>query len=438
MLRPHIVILGAGFGGVYTAKKLAPLVRRGELDVTIVNRTNSFLFTPLLHEVATGGLSPRTVAEPLREIFVGMGIRIIEGVAESIDPEEREVVVTGTDGQTGTKKLSLAYDYLVIATGAETNYYGIPGAAENALPLKTLADAARIRNRVIEAFEQASRAESAEARRALLSFAVVGGGPTGVEVAAELAEFADTIAHRYFGDKALSEGISPSFALLNASKDLLEQFQPQLRQAARTHLGRKGVRIMLEAAVTSITREGLMLATGKAVPASLVVWAAGVKALFPKFVGQPAGQPPLMPALTSGRLAVGPDFRLQGSDRIFAMGDAAAYVDPAPPASRPLPQLAQVAQAEASVVARNIVALARGKPKALASFTYHSKGSLVSLGEWFAIGQIYSVRIKGGFAWWVWRTVYLSKFASWKKRIRIGFEWFLQLFFTRDITKISL
>ena len=396
-----------------------------------MNRTNSFLFTPLLHEVATGALDPRTVAEPLREIFVHTGVKIVQGWVESIRAADRTIMVKSEHESTPLK-----YDYLVVATGAETNFYGIPGAKENALPLKSLADAELIRDRVIDAFEQAILADDPSKRRELLSFAIVGGGATGVEVAAELAEFVCGMVRRYYGgahcrpdDPRHCRPEEPSISLIHAGKELLEQFSPVLRRAAMDNLEKKHVSIRLASTVASISKNGLILATGESFPASIIIWSAGVKANIPKFDD-------VSPTLIGGRIAVDSCFRMIGADRIFAMGDVAAYIEAvsAGSASKSLPQLAQVAQSESKTVASNILALVYGRP--LRDFHFHSKGSMVSVGQWFAIGEIYSIKIAGRFAWWMWRTIYLFKFASWKKRVRIGFEWFLEMFFPRDITKI--
>lgn len=430
-MRPHIVILGAGFGGVYVAKRLARAVKRGEVDVTIVNRTNNFLFTPLLHEVATGGLNPRSVAEPLREIFVGTNMRIIEGEADSIGTAARSISI-----KEELRSTSLKYDYLVVATGAETNYYGIPGAREHSLPLKSLRDATVIRNAVIEAFEEAVTIENPKERRDALSFFVVGGGATGVEVAAELVEFIDEMVDRYYkntdcppDDPKRCKREESTVTLIHADKELLSQFSSPLRAYAHKHLSRKGIKVRLNTAVTSVAKNSITLSSGETLPASIVIWSAGVKAAVPNFEDA-------KPTLTGGRIAVDSHFRLLGSDRIFAMGDVAAYMDTSGSSNpKPLPQLAQVAESEADIVAMNLLAVIRKEP--LRDFRYRSKGSLVSVGQWFALGEIYSMDIAGAFTWWLWRTVYLFKFASWKKRIKIGFEWFLALFFPRDITKVN-
>ncbi len=414
--KPHILILGAGFGGVYVAKKLLKKVRSGAIDLTIVNRTNYFLFTPLLHEVATGALTPNSVAEPLREVFFGTKVRVVQGIVEGIDSIQKIVTVSGTP---------IAYDYLVVATGAETNYYGINGAEEHSLPLKNLYDAARIRARVIDAFEKAVIAKDNCERARLLSFAVVGGGATGVEMAAELTEFVAGISKRYY-PMMHWDPEEAQVSIIDTGPELLQMFAPKLRAAAKNRLLKEGVILHQNSAVTSVTPDGLTLSNNTTIPASIVIWSAGVKAIIPKFIGD-------QPVLVKGRMSVNTFFQVALgasstiAENIFAHGDVAGY-------PTPVPMLAQVAEAEATIVARNIIALL--SQKKLSDFTYRSKGSMVSVGQWFAIGEIFSLRVSGKLTWWLWRTVYISKFASIKKRIRIMFEWALELFFPRDITKI--
>ena len=436
MLKPHIVILGAGFGGTYLAKKLLPHVKKGRIDVTIVNRTNYFLFTPLLHEVATGSLSPTSVAEPLREIFHGTGVRIAQGTVESIDRTGKVVKLSGH-----SRECIIPYDYLVIATGAETNYYGIPGAEKFAYPLKDLRDAARIRSRVIDAFEQAMLTADATERAALLSFVVVGGGATGVETAAELADLIQGMVRRYYShtkdcDPADSRHYKPEeprVVLIHTGPQVLQMFKPSLRAAAEKRLRESGVMLQLESTVTEVTNVGIKLSSGMMIPSHTIIWAAGVKAIIPHFDGD-------QPALIGGRLAVDEYFRVNGDKHIFALGDAAGYVDREILAADPtktvtLPMLAQVASAESAAVARNLVASIREIQ--LSPFRYRSKGAMVSVGQWFALGEIFSLNIAGRLTWWMWRTAYLFKFASWKKRLRIAFEWTLELFYPRDITKLT-
>jgi NADH dehydrogenase len=433
MLRPHIVILGAGFGGMYVARHLKHLAKKGAIDLTIVNETNYFLFTPLLHEVATGSLAPASVAEPIREIFAHSGVRIVQGTVEAIDRGTKTVHILGDINSEETHhhpSHDIKYDFLVIATGAATNYYNIPGADIFTYPLKTLSDAALIRDRIIDSFEEAVLSLDPALRAKLLSFAIVGGGATGVETAAEVADFVDGIVKRYYndtdckpGDPPLCSPEEPTVSLIHTGPELLQVFAPSLRAAAEKRLRQRKVVLHLGSTVTEVSPHGLKLSNNTTVPASTVIWAAGVKPSMPRFEG---GEP----AITAGRLAVDEYFRLQGDERVFALGDMAAYVD----VDVLMPMLAQVAVGQAKIVAHNIRAVINKKSQK--TFHYHSKGSMVSVGSWFAIGEIYSMKISGKLTWWLWRSVYLFKFFSWKKRIRIVLSWTLNTFYPRDITKL--
>jgi NADH dehydrogenase len=440
MIKPHIVILGAGFGGSYVARNLLSLVKKDQADVTIVNETNYFLFTPLLHEVATGALAPRSVAEPLREIFAGTKVKVCQGSVSSIDQKRRVVTILG--GVNGDDihhrvKHEIPYDFLVIATGAKTNYYNIPGADIHTYSLKTLADAAAIRSRVIDSFEEAVLCNDPVTRARLLSFIVVGGGPTGVELAGELKELVDGMVKRYYHDASclLDEAGScapdePVISLVHAGPELLQQFDPSLRARAAGHLKKMGIQLYLGSSVISVSPRGIELSNNTSVAASTVIWAAGVAPALPSFEGD-------QPALVGGRLAVDTHFRLQGDERVFAVGDVAGYADNLHSTSEKpmtLPMLAQVAVREATIVAKNIQRAMQGKE--LKAFTYRSKGAMVSIGQWFAIGEIYAMDIAGRLTWWLWRTVYLFKFLSWKKRLRIVIDWTLDMFYPRDITKL--
>lgn len=417
MKKPHIVILGCGFGGMYVARRLAPAVRKGTIDVTVVHRTNYFLFTPLLHEVATGGLGPMSVSEPLREIFAGTGIRVRQATATQIDGAKKQIHL-----ENGT----IAYDALVIATGADSNFFGTPGADTFALPLKTLQDAVTIRERVIHALERALCAPTKAEQHALLSFIVVGGGATGVELMAELVEFIVGVARRYYQteQRPFSEK-DITLTLVSSGKDILSSFPQNIRSAAEKRLRAKGVTLRLETSVAAVTADGVILKDGAHIPSATVLWMAGVQPLLPKIIGSE-------PQVARGRLCVDPFFRVPEMPQVFAMGDVAVRVIDGKP--EPLPMLAQVAVAEAKTVADNVLAAMRGA--ALRTFAFKPKGVLVSLGQWYAVGEIFSTALRGRFAWWIWRTVYLFKFASWKRRLRIAFEWTINLFYPRDITTV--
>ena len=410
--KPHIAVVGAGFGGVYAAKRLARLLG-DEADITLIGRDNYFLFTPLLHEVATGGLSPRSVIEPVAEIFRGTSVHFCQGEVHGIDFGAKTV---------SSDNCSFVYDYLIMASGAKTNTYGVPGAAEHALKLKTLSDAVTLRKRVIESIKKASRTTDDAERKRLLSFVVVGAGPTGVELVTELAEFVFQVAKSYYG-KALSAH-EISITLIASGPEVIPQFSSKVRAKALAVLRKKGVEVLLGTAVTKVLPDGVQ--TSRFVPAGTVVWVAGVEASFPEMKGETHMH-------KSGRLMVNEFLQIQGHTESFAVGDGAIL--PIKEGEPPVPQLAQTAVQEAQIAAANIAALIRGQG-VLTPFTYHSKGMLVSLGAWQAAGDIFGMHPSGTLMWFLWRTVYLFKFNSWRKRLSIVSEWTINLFSPRDISEI--
>lgn len=416
MSRPHVVIIGAGFGGVYTARYLLPYVEKKLIDVTIINRTNYFLFTPLLHEVATGGLRPTSVSESLREIFRNTRIEIYQDDVKSVDTKNQNII-TGTN--------TIKYDYLVIASGAETNYYNIPGAKENTLPLKSLIDAVNIRAKIINAFEKAVLTNDETEKKKLLSFVVVGGGATGVETVAEIAEFVSEIKNKYYKKNKKYKISNTSIFLVSSGNELLKPFDARIRKQAEIRLKEIGVNILLNTQVTSVEQGILNFPHNRSISAETIIWAAGVIPTIPKFIEQEV-------ALISDRIKTNRFLAVESHPNIFVLGDSAGVQNGEK--NLPHPMLAQVAVNQAKVLAENIIASVKNKP--LSPFIYKSKGDLISFGHWYAAGDIYGIVIHGRLTWWVWRTVYLFTFNSWQKRIRIAFEWTIDLFFPRDITKI--
>ena len=414
--KPHIVIIGAGFGGVYTAKYL--LHKLGDTaDVTLVSRDNYFLFTPLLHEVATGSLSHWSVVEPVAEIFRGTHLHFCQGEVHNID-----LVGKSVQGE----NCSFQYDYLVIASGAETNTYGIPGVAEHSLKLKTLSDAVTLRKRVIESIKKASHEDDQAERKRLLSFVIVGAGPTGVELAAELAEFIFQVAKSYYASALSAHEIS--ITLIASSPDIVPQFSPKVRERALAILTRKGIEILLGTAVTKVSADGVEVKSGF-IPAGTIIWVAGVEASLPPIAGE-------VHMHKSGRLMVNEYLQAEEHTDVFALGDGAIL--PMKEGEQPVPQLAQVAVQEAKVVAKNISFLmSASRPRAqLTRFVYHQKGMLISLGSWQAAGDIFGWHPSGHLMWFLWRTIYLFKFNSWRKRLSIVVEWTINLFTPRDISEI--
>ena len=401
-MKKRIVIIGGGFGGVYTAKHLARHASKN-LEIILISERNYFLFTPLLHEVATGSLSPTSVTEPLREIFRKGEVKIKISRVSEINKDDGFVML-------GSEQIK--FDYLVIATGAKINDFGLPGVLENTIGLKSLEDAIEIRKKVIEIYER-ELTEVVNRKEKLLNLVIIGGGPTGVELAAELDDFVSEIENDY--KKSKKSGLRTKIYLINSADELLVQFPKSLRDEARRVLEKKRIGILNNFYVNKVEKGKIFNREGEEIRADLIVWTAGV-----------------MPNTKNGqRVLTNEKLQVLGYEKIFAMGDMGNISK----LTNPLPMLAQVAVAEAPVVANNILALINKKP--LQDFDFESKGLLVSLGKFKAVGQISGITITGFLAWFIWRTIYLFKFNSWKKRFRIMFEWTISLFSPRDITQVK-
>ncbi len=409
--KPHIVILGAGFGGIYSFLHLRTYLSAKEADITIINRTNYFLFTPLLHEVATGGLAHHQVTESIRAIAHKKGITLHVAEVQKINTKEKTVE---------TSVGVVPYDYLIIATGATTEFYGTPGAAEKTFVLKTLQDAIRIRNQCIDTFEKAVETKDPEMRKKLLTFVLVGGGATSVELAAEMAElFFDTLL-KFFCGKIRKEEIKIN--LVVGEKEVLSSFRKGMRNEAQKVLSKSGVHVRTGVRVTSIDDTGAMLSDGSRIETMNVMWLGGIKPNVPVAdveLGNPKAR---------GRIIVDTNLRVKEQQAMYALGDVATFE------TESIPTHAQAAVQEAPIVARNIISEIRGR-QVRAVFQYRPVGDLVSLGQWHAIGYLFNILWTGPLAWFIWRTVYLFKFASWPKRIKIAVDWTIDMFYPRDITR---
>jgi NADH:ubiquinone reductase (H+-translocating) len=410
----RILIIGNGFGGVYALKSLHNLFHNDpNVHITLVGENNYFLFTPLLHEVATGGISPENIIEPLQKVLGCCLDTFHMGKATKINLAAHTVEVG---------EAVLAYDYLILAPGAETNFYGTPGAEQYSLPLKTLQHAIAIKNRAITQVEQASYVLDREVRRRMLTFVVVGGGPTGVELAAELAEFVkDTFAH-YYSKEVIAD---ISIIVVQKGSELLTQFDTKLRTQSFETLIKKGVAVMLGTAVSEVGADYIKVNDTQMIPTETVIWVAGVKPASLNFDTEVTQAP-------DGKLVTNEYLQLKRHSDVFVIGDLASVVSAS--GAMPLPALAQVAVKEGAFVATNIQMAMNGKP--LRPFVYKSSGGLVSLGQWMAVGEINHIYFSGRIAWWIWRTVYLSKLISWQKKLGVMFDWTLDLFSARDISKL--
>lgn len=407
----RIVIIGAGFGGIYTFLYLRKYLKRGHLEIIFINKTNYFLFTPLLHEVASGSIPQMHAAEAIREIIHGYPADLFLAEAETVDTEKKIVHTNVGD---------IAYDYLVLSTGATTNFFGAQGASEHSFELKDLNDAIHIRNHIINDFEEASKLDDPEQRKKKLSFAVVGGGPTGVELAAELSEFFYETFEKLY-EKIITKN-EVSLYLVNSGPTLLKQIPTSLGKRAEKILRHKRVKIVPNSHAVEVRSDGLVLDNGQTIPTENVFWAAGVKPCIPKIVQQ-------FEYSRSGRILVNEFLQVKGYEDIFAIGDVASFAQD----GHELPMLAQVAVREGKALAPNIIAKINGAP--METFRYNSLGTLVSLGQWNAVGDVLGLRVSGFAVWVIWRFVYISKFASFAKRMKIFNDWTINFFYPRDITK---
>jgi NADH dehydrogenase len=392
----HVVIIGGGFGGLAAAKAL----RGSEVRVTLLDRRNHHLFQPLLYQVATATLSPGDIASPIRWILRHVrNERVLLGEASRIDVIRRRIDLA--DGG------AIDYDYLMVATGATHAYFGHPEWAEHAQGLKTLEDALEIRRRILLAFERAEREEHAARQRELLTFVVVGGGPTGVELAGTLAEIAQQTLRDEF--RAI-DTTRARIVLVEAGGTILPAFPAKLREAARAALVRLGVEVRENVAVTHVDAHGV-LAGSERLDAGTVLWAAGVAASpLVATLGAPVDR--------AGRALVQADLSLPGHPEVFVIGDAAAFLHQGGVA---LPGVAQVAIQQAVHAARNILRLSAGRPTT--HFTFHDKGSMAIVGRGAAIADLGRVHLSGFPAWLAWLFLHIFMLIGFRNRLVVLLQW---------------
>lgn len=401
-----IVILGAGFAGVSAYRRLINRGRISEFKVVVISRSGHFLFTPLLHEAAAGHIDELDPVVPLGQVF--RPGEFIKAEVQGVDFKKKTV---------DTSNGEVSYDYLIIAGGSETEFYGVPGARQNALTLKTIDDAVRVKNLIVLRLKEISSGNVSPGKT---TFVVVGGGATGVELIAELADLFNRAAARQF-----SSGNNPfRIILLDGREELLIRFPKFMRDEARKALNKAGVVLELGARVLEVISSGIRYAKeGKELflESENVIWTAGVRPVDIKTTPEVAR--------IGGRIAVD-RFLMTDISGVFAAGDGAIIKDD----YESSPYLAQAAETQARTVADNIISLIRGQ--SLRPFKYHSRGRLVSLGRFRAIGEVAGVRIGGLFGWWMWRTVYLFKIPSLKKRLMLVLRWTLDIFSRRDLPEV--
>lgn len=409
--RPQVVIVGGGFGGLYAARRL----RQAPVDLTLIDRRNFHLFQPLLYQVATGALSPGEIASPLRYVLRGNPhARVWLAEVTDIDAERRQVIFSGG---------RVDYDFLVLATGANPHYFGHEQWAPFAPGLNTIEDATEVRQRIFSAFEHAEREPDEFRRRALLTFVIVGGGPTGVELAGALAEVANETLRNDF------RNINPAEAeilLIEGTERVLPALAPDLSAKAELALIRLGVRPRTKAMVTAIEPGSVTLKVDdreERIGTCTVLWAAGVRA---SALGRVLSERTGAELDRAGRVLVGPDLSVPGHPEIFVIGDLSSFPHQT---GRPLPGVAPVAMAEGRYVARLIGARARGKT--LPPFRYFDKGSLATIGRHRAVADFGRLHLSGLVAWLAWLFVHLMYLVEFDNRLLVFIEWAYN-YFTRN------
>jgi len=394
---PHVVIVGAGFGGLQAAQVLT----RKRVRVTVIDRRNHHLFQPLLYQIATAGLSPADIAVPIRSVLRDTPMTdVIMAEVHSIDVAAHKLHLQDGDA-------AVSYDYLILATGATHSYFGHSEWARYAPGLKTLEDATEIRGRVLLAFEEAEKARSAEERQALLTFVIVGGGPTGIEMAGAIAELARYALARDF------DHINPQLAhiiLVEAGPRLLAQFDPEISKKAVSPLERLGVQVLCNQRVTDITAAGVQMGD-TFLPARTVIWAAGVA---PSPLAKDLG----VPLDRTGRVLVSPDLTIPGRPNIYVIGDLAAV---AWPGHDTVPGMAPAAMQEGRHAAANILRQIDNKPPL--PFHYKNKGMMATIGRASAVVDLGRTKFSGGFAWITWLFVHIMYLIGFRNRILVLFQW---------------
>ncbi len=392
---PRVVVVGGGFGGLEAAKTL----RHAPADVTLCDRNNYHLFQPLLYQVATGGLAPGEIAAPIRRVVRGQAnISVLLENVDDIDLERKEVV--HRDGP-------IPYDYLIVATGARHAYFGHEGWEAAAPGLKTIEDALDIRRRIYLAYEEAERCPDPGRLPGLLDFVVIGGGPTGVELAGAIAEIARRTLRRDFRriDPTTSRVI-----LIEAGSRVLPSFPPDLSRRAQATLEAMGVEVRLGTAVSDVSPEGVRLGD-EWIESRTVIWAAGVEA-------SPLGRSLGPPADRAGRIEVLPDLSLPGHPEVFLVGDLALARGAN---GGVMPGLAPVAMQEGRLAARNVIRRIAGQPTQ--PFVYHDRGALATIGRRAAVAEIRGLRLTGVLAWLTWLFVHILYLIGFDNRIAVLWHW---------------
>ncbi|MCV0430758.1 NAD(P)/FAD-dependent oxidoreductase [Nitrosopumilus sp.] len=429
--KKKIVILGGGFAGVECARQLeSEFGDDPEIELVMVSEDNFLLFTPMLPQVASGMIETRHIVLPIRTVC--KKTKFYEGRVKNIDPYGKLVTLWGTGDK---RSISIHYDFLVVALGSETNFFGMADVEKNAYTMKTLNDAVMLRNRVIDMLEQAENETNPILRKSFLNFVVVGGGFAGIETAGELMDLLLDARKHY--PTIHKEDLK--VIVLEALGMILPGFNEKLADFAKDKLVERGIDIRLKTAVTSFDgnevttksldenpRDSIDTSKVDSIITKTLIWTAGVtpvntikRSMF---------------KTEKGKVIVNDYLEVADFPGVFAIGDCALHIDPE--TKRPLPPTAQIAEAQAKIAAKNLVSLIKNSEKE--KFVYHSKGQMAIIGKRSGIATFLGMNISGFWAWLIWRNVYLSKITTFDKKIRVFLDWTIDLFFDRDISRLKL
>jgi NADH dehydrogenase len=403
----RVVVVGAGFGGLEAVAHLDGMFRRDpDVEILLLSDQNYLLFTPLLPQIASSYTDPRHIVQAVREIRGGRKFRFRREAVRAVDVAGRSVILDSG---------AIGYDALVLAPGARTEFFNTPGARENCWDYKSLQQAVELRERIIDLCEHADHTEDAAGRRTMLTFVVVGGGYTGIELVTEMRDFLFRYAARKY------RGIDASeirLIVLEALPDVLRGIGPKLAEHARRRLHVSGIEVRTSTRVTRVNPDSVEINGNETLTADTIIWTAGVRAseLIESLPG---------PHDRIGRAVVNAHLQIEGHPEIFIVGDSSAAIN-----AQDAPRVAPVAIEQGRVAARNIAHLWRGEP--LESYEYASKGMLVSLGMNYAVVNIAGIQISGYFAWLFWNAVHLYKLVGVKKQLQVAGDWMLGLIFPRD------
>jgi len=428
--KKKIVILGSGFAAVECAKKLEnEFGNDPEIDLVMIGEDNFLLFTPMLPQVASGMIETRHIVFPIRTIC--KKTKFYEGRIKNVDPYGKLVTLWGTGDK---RSISIHYDFLVVALGSETNFFGMADVEKNAYTMKTLNDAVMLRNRIIDMLEQAENETNPILRKSFLNFVVVGGGFAGIETAGELMDLLLDV-RKYYPSIQKDD---LKVIVLEAMGEILPGFNKKLAEFAKQKLKERGIDIQLKKAVTSFDGNEVTIKTLDETPKDSIDQSE-INSIITKTLIWTAGITPVntikrsMFKTEKGKIMINDFLEVEKFPGVFAVGDCALFVDPV--TNRPFPPTAQIAEAQAKMAAKNLISLIKNSEKE--KFVYHSKGQLAIIGKRTGIATFLGVNISGFLAWLIWRNVYLSKIPTFDKKTRVFLDWIIDLFFDRDVSRLN-